>query len=105
MRSGELRHVVEIHESTQVRDTAGARVDVWRKRITARMAGAPIRASERNNGNQTVAETDWKFICRYRNWVTPKHRLVFDNATWDIAEVNDIGGRQRTLEIVAKRAA
>lgn len=105
MEAGNLRHSVEVHESVQVKDTTGARVDVWKKRITARMAAAPVRGAERSNAVQAVAEADWKFTARYRDWLTPKHRLVFRGDIYDITEVNDIGGRQKSLEIVAKRSA
>lgn len=105
MQAGNLRHSVEIQEAVQVKDGTGGRSTIWRKKVIARMAAAPIRASERANGVQTLADADYKFVARYRDWLTPQHRLIFAGDTYDIEQVNDIGGRARSLEIVAKRAA
>jgi len=105
MQAGSLRHKVEIQEVIEVRDTTGARPKQWHSRGFARMAVNPVRGSERAQADQTVADVDVKFIARFRDWLTPKHRLIFDGQAYDISEVIDIGARRRSLEILAKRAA
>lgn len=106
MKAGTLRHKVEIQEASLVKDTTGARPKLWQRRCFAMMACNPERGSERAGGNQTVAEADYKFVARFRDWITPQqHRLIHNGETFDIESVIDIGARGRSLEIRAKKRA
>lgn len=106
MQAGNLRHKVEIQEPLMVKDTTGARPTVqWQTKATARMDVRPVRGSERATAQQAVADFDYRFIARYRPWLTPKHRLVYAGNVYDIEAVNNIAERHRSVEILAKRAA
>lgn len=109
MRAGTLRHKVEIQEATEVRNPMGGVAKVgWVTRATARMDILPQarnQGQERLTGDQIVADFDARFRGRYRDWLTPKMRLVFKGQTYDIKEIINVDTRNSEIEILAKRAA
>jgi SPP1 family predicted phage head-tail adaptor len=62
------------------------------------------KGGERFIAQQVVGRAVLTFITRWRSGVTVKHVLFYDNKTWDIHDVREIG-RRGGLEIDASARA
>lgn len=93
---------VTIQENIPSLDGAGQTIENWMSVTTAWMGIKPARGNEKFLAQQVVGKAVTTFRCRYVNldFITVKHRLVFDGKNWDIHDVREVG-RQEGLEIDA----
>lgn len=102
MRSGRLRHKIQIITISNVRDEHGGSSE-GETLLTETMAEIkPISGSERFMSNQTFAEATAQILCRYIAGVTPKHKIKFVDRYFDILGVQNKDERNIELIIIAK---
>ena len=100
MRSGELRHRIEIKQPTETRDSYGSVKTTWSTLATVWGAIWPVRAKEFVSMGQTQSEVTHKIGIRYRNDVTTKMRIEFNSRYFSINQVINPDERNIMLELV-----
>jgi SPP1 family predicted phage head-tail adaptor len=102
VRTGQLRHTVQIQSVTLTDDGMGSPTESW-----ATVTGGTVRAEiwslrgeERLAGERLEARVTHRVRMRYFAGLTAAHRLVFGSRTFRIRFVNDVDqrGRQHLLD-------
>ena len=97
MRSGQLRHTVQIQSATLADDGLGSPTETW-STVTGGTVRAEIwslRGEERMAGERLEARVTHRVRLRYFPGLTAAHRLVFGARTFRIRYVNDVNQRGR----------
>lgn len=113
MRAGQLRERLIIQKRTDVVDSAGDFAPSWQTIGRERASVTQILGFRRTEiegifGQQIVAAASYKVEMRFRDDVTPKHRLVvFSKAgqpdTYlNILALADLDGRRRRLTCICE---
>jgi len=106
MRAGPLRHKVILQEkSVTGRDAKGGEVIDWVEFSTVRANVVPLRGREYVAIRQAQAELQVRIEMRFLSGVTSAMRAVHGTAIYNIADVIDVGGRRRNLELMCTAEA
>lgn len=106
MRAGQLRHKVIIQAKTVAgRDSKGGEVIDWVPFATVRANVVPLRGREYVAVRQAQVELQVRIEMRYLPGVTPVMRVLHGSAVYNIVDAIDVGGRQRTLELMCAAEA
>lgn len=107
MRSGQLRHTVQIQSVTLADDGMGSPTETW-----ATVTGGTVRAEiwslrgeERLAGERLEARITHRVRLRYFSGLTSAHRLVFGSRTFRIRFVNDVDQRGREMLLDCEEVA
>ncbi len=101
MRTGKLRHFVEIHAFTVVEDDIGNQIETWAKVAEAWAAIEPLKGDERWAAAYAQATTTHRVTMRPPGVnVHPSNRLVFNGRVFEIEAVLDIEERGRELQLM-----
>jgi len=85
MRSGTLRHHIQIQQKTTAQDSFGAPVETWAVFATVWAEIKPASSTDRAAFNQATApETTHKVNIRYLAGVTSAMRVMFDSRVFEI---------------------
>lgn len=107
-RIGQLRHRVTIQENTPSVDSYGVRSESWAtvEKVYARVE--PISAAEYLRADRDTMNVTHKITMRYRSdlgssdtTISPRHRLSYDNRTFEPVHVVDVDERHRWLQVLA----
>ena len=101
-RIGKMDQRIIIQQNTPSRDSVGQDVPSWSELDTVWAQVLPTSGSEGQDMQQELAQQTYKFIIRYRSDVTPKHRISYENSTYDIEVVSEVY-RKKAIEIIARR--
>lgn len=95
MRSGTLRHLVEVQRVSVTTDTHGDQVKTWTTLVTAWASIEPLSGREFLQASQVMADVTALIKLRGRPdvVVTPKDRVVFGARIFDIRHIVDWQGR------------
>jgi len=103
MRSGLLRHRVQIQESTKAADAAGTLIETW---VTVHETYAdirPVRAREYVREGQVQADITHTIQIRYFEGLSSRHRLKWGARIFGIeGPPINVMERNRTHEFAAK---
>ena len=104
MRSGGLKDRVSIQKLTTEPDSMGYEVEAW---VTVATTWGQLIEDKGNEGlrnDRPIAFRSGSVYLRYRNDITPKHRLQIGNTLWEIESVRTIenGRRREGLEITVR---
>jgi len=102
MRTGSLRHYVEIHALTIIEDDIGNQTEEWAKVAEVWAAVEPLQGDEKLAAAYIQAETTHKVTIRYLAGITPANRLLFDGRTLEIESVRNLEERNRELVLMCK---
>ncbi len=103
MRSGRLDRRIIIEQNTNTSpNTHGDVVPSWSTLATVWAEIKPIRVNERFQGQQELAQAEYKIYIRYRTDLDPKMRIQYNSEYYDILGIMEIG-RKKGLEIQARR--
>lgn len=102
MRTGSLRHYVEIHALTIIEDDLGNQTEEWAKVADVWAAIEPLQGDEKLAAAYIQAETTHKVTIRYLAGITPANRLLFDGRTLEIESVRNLEERNRELVLMCK---
>lgn len=105
MQAGQLDRLITLQALTVTTDAYGGVVESWSPVATLWAQFLPGGGNEKFTAAQVYAEAQARFRIRYRDDVTPEHRIVDEYGTeWDILGVSEIG-RRVGLEIHCKARA
>lgn len=101
MRTGLLRHRVEIQALTVTEDEIGNQVEEWVKVAEAWAAIEPIQGNEKLTAAYMQAETTHKVTMRPPGIeITPAHRIIFGSRIFEIESVINVEERNRELVLM-----
>lgn len=101
MRAGELDRKIVIERVTETQNAIGEPVASWATFATVWAAVKPVRGREYFAAQGMQAEADSVFRIRWLDGVTPKMRISYDGAVYDIQHVAELG-RRAGLELYAR---
>lgn len=106
MRAGQLRHRVTIQQSSQSQDEFGGTSDSWVDFKTRWASVQPIRAGSREFFDAERYDVEATHVIRMRHTtgITPKMRASYDNRTFDIQYVQNVGERDRETVLVTEES-
>lgn len=104
IKCGEFRHSIAIQAATEIAGPLGEPAQTWATAITVRGSIAPLRGSEKVQGDQVTAEATHMVKMRYNSTVTPAHRLLFGSRIFDINHIANIDELNKLLEITCTEA-
>jgi len=107
MDAGPLDRRIVIQRASTSTDAFNEPVETFADLATVWASAKPVRDSERLANGQTLADISYRFVIRYSSTVAdvnPKDRITFDDRTFDINAVKEIG-RREGLEITATARA
>ena len=87
MNAGKLRHRVTIKRKTVARDTYGAETVTWVDVTTVYAEVKPIGGREYYGAGQTLGESTYTVLMRYRSDVIQAWRLTYGTRTFEIQSV------------------
>lgn len=102
MRTGSLRHYVEIHALTIIEDDIGNQTEEWAKVAEVWAAVEPLQGDEKLAAAYIQAETTHKVTIRYLAGITPANRILFGSRTLEIESVRNLEERSRELVLMCK---
>lgn len=101
MRSGNLKHKIEIQSYSETSNDFGELVKGYSIFKTAYASITPISGKEYFASKQVNAEISHKIECRYLVGVKPTMRIVYGDRTFNIESVLNIREENKTLQIMA----
>ncbi len=104
MKSGPLRHVVQIQDQTASKDSHGTPKNVWTTLKTRRASVEPIVGREYFQSRQINAEVTTKFRFRAGDVVDilkPRMRLVHAGRWFDVISVMEVQTIRTELVVMA----
>lgn len=99
--ANKMDRVIEIQRAIETRNAIGEVTQSFSTLYSVPAAIKQISGSERIRAGQTMPEIDLIVNTRYISDVVPSDRFVYNNRTYDIQAVNEIG-RRAGLEIIGK---
>lgn len=94
MKSGDLDRRITLTRRSGGVNAFNDPVDTWATVATVWASETPISDAERLRAGQTLAQRSSRFVVRYSTTtasVTPRDRISYDGATWDINGIKEIG--------------
>lgn len=104
MRSGQLRHLVDIQEVTKVRDSSGGYTESWTRLRNAWCSISPIRGREFFENQSVSSDITHKVIMRAQVDVTPRDRIVHGDRVFHVEHVANVSERGIKLEILVRES-
>ena len=103
MRTGSLRHYVEIHALTIIEDDIGNQTEEWAKVAEVWAAVEPVSGKEYWAAAAAQAEATIKVTMRAPGVeVGPSNRIIFDGRTLEVESVINVEERNRELQLMCK---
>lgn len=87
MQIGRFKYRIDIQVNTPTEDAEGNYVEEWQTVRTVWADITPVSSREYFIANQDTAEVTCKIYIRYLDDVTPRHRIVMKNHTYNIESV------------------
>lgn len=103
MQAGKLRHLIDIQQRTLTADAYGGRDRDWNEAspfATVYAAIEPLSGAEQWRAKQAQSSVSHKVTIRYLAGVNPKMRVKFGSRYLNIESVQNLGERNRTLELL-----
>lgn len=101
MNAGELRHQVTIQQKAITADAFGGPVESWTDVVTVWARVEPLQGRELATAQSVNAEITTRITMRYRPWVIPANRIVFEGKYYNLQSVIDPDLKHRELIIMA----
>ena len=101
LRAGLLDRRVRLERRFEETDASGQSVVRWLPLAEVWARVEPLGGREAFGAKQFVATGDVRFTIRWRDDVTPLHRVVHDGIAYDVVSVAE-DGRREALLVVAR---
>jgi SPP1 family predicted phage head-tail adaptor len=101
VRAGLLDRRVRLERRLEETDNSGQSVPRWLPLAEVWARVEPLGGREGFGQHQFVATGDLRFTIRWRDDVTPLHRVIHDGVAYDVVSVAE-DGRREALLIVAR---
>lgn len=103
IRSGRLRHRIEIQKRTDTRNEQGGVIRAWTKVAKRKAAIIPLTGKEFLEAQQTENQVTHQVELRYYDGLDPKeHRFLWDSRALNIQSVLNIEERKRKTVAMCK---
>lgn len=102
MRAGELRHRVRVQEKVITRDAIGGEMITWKDRGTVWAEVEPLAGRELFAAQQIQPEATMRFGLRYWSEIKSEWQVIWQEQTFDVLSVIDVGARRRKLQLLAR---
>lgn len=104
MQAGKLRDRITVEERSQTQDDFGAPLNTWTALFEDWAGIEELSGREYFSDARIAADVDTRITMRYRDGITPVHRIVHEDHIYDIKHVIR-DPRKTQLELMCKRAA
>jgi SPP1 family predicted phage head-tail adaptor len=95
IKSGDLDRIITIQAATQTPGAFNTPVTTWADYLSDIAAAVqPLGGRELFVAAQVNSKATHKFIIRWRDGITEKHRIHYDGKYWDLAAPVEIGRRE-----------
>ncbi len=101
MRSGNLKHKIEIQVFTETQNDYGEVIKGFTTFATVYASIIPLSGKEYFASKSVNAEISHKIECRYVSGVLPSMRIVFGSRVFNIVSALNIREANKTLQIMA----
>ena len=102
MRTGPMRHRVQVQHPSMTVDGVGQRTASYSTAITLWAKIEPSRGEELQNANQTKGRITHKLPTRYASQITTTSRLVYSSRNFEVVQVLNRLEKNEQLEILAR---
>ena len=105
MRSGSLRHRVEVQEPTVATTAYGESSRTWATRWTRWANVTPLRGREFADEQNVRSELSHKVVMRWESVLsemTTKYQILFGSRVFAIESIANVGERDRMVELLCK---
>lgn len=102
MKSGELRHRINLQSKTATRDSFGAETIAWKTERTIWASIKPLSGSEYFLAQQVQADVTHQIRIRYFEGIRPDWRIVFGTRIFDIKSNINLDERNNEMILMAK---
>lgn len=102
MRIGDLRHRATVQAPTTVPNHLGEPVVTWAAEAAVWAEVLPVLGRELAQAGQVRADVTHAVKVRYREGLSPRHRLVVDGKVLQIESVVNPDGRKRVQMLACK---
>ncbi len=85
-----------LQSMTSVADDYGEPIETWTDVGEVWAKKTDLRGGERFAAAQTVGQVDTVFLIRYRDGASSLNRVIYDDRTYDIKGVLEVGRRKGT---------
>mgnify|MGYP003633112000 CR=1 FL=1 len=101
LKAGELRSRITIQHEVRESNGQGGWVTAWTPVATVSAKKIPLRGDEISRDNIQRSVSKARFVIRFRNDISTKHRLIEigTNKIWNIRNVDDPYGRGDRVEL------
>jgi len=100
LSAGQLRHAISLQSEQESADGAGGHVLLWLTYAGEVMAKlTPVTGVEALHADRLEAAVTHRCWLRFRDDITTKHRVVFEDRTMQIRAVINLEERSRWLEL------
>lgn len=101
--AGRLRSRLELQAPVVTRGADyGQPVTTWATQVFLWGEVAPIAGREYFQRGEVRADVTLRVTLRWRDGITPKHRLVYGSRVLEIVDVIDTGGRREELQCMCR---
>ena len=95
MTPGKMDRIISVYEATNTTDAYGSNVVTWVLLCKVWADRRELKGSEKWTAQQIVANISCKYLIRYRDDITPMHRIVDESGReYDIHSVVELGRRE-----------
>lgn len=105
MRAGALRHRVLIETPTEAQGTIGGPDITWSTFDTIWASVEPLRGQEYLTGQQLSNKIKAKIVTRYRADITTKMRATWSGHVYDIVDIINVKGQNKTTELMCQEVS
>jgi SPP1 family predicted phage head-tail adaptor len=99
IRSGDLRHVLEIQSPSEAQNAFGEVVPTWATVTTRRGSVDPLAGRELETARQTWPDVTHKILIRYYTGLTTRHRIKWNARRFGIKAVLVPDGIKEAMEL------
>jgi SPP1 family predicted phage head-tail adaptor len=104
MKSAALNRIITVEQKTISSSPSGETIETWTDLLIDEPAEfIPLRGAERFALRQTVGTSIGTFVLRFHPEITVLSRVQYDNKTWDVIDVREVGrGDGTELDVAAR---
>lgn len=101
LKAGDLRTRISVEHEVRQPNGQGGWTTAWVELFPAFAKKVPLRGDEISRDNMKRSVSTARFIIRYREDVTTKHRLIeqASGKTWNIRSIDDPFSRRDRVEL------
>ena len=100
MRSGNLKHKIDIQEPIETKNSFGEIESTWQTFVIAYASIVPISGKEYFSSSRLNSEVTHKLEIRYTQNILPKMRVSYGERVFNIESVINIREERKTIQLM-----